>query len=81
MKGSHTYSIQMSSSQPPDPVTSCANYQLTSFIPRLRSEVTTLFSDCQEGAEPDQPGTVDISHAVLSPGSAEVSIDQDEQTK
>ena len=73
MKGSHTYSIQMSSGQPPDPVTSCANYQLTSFIPNLMSEVTTLFSDCQDGAEPDKLSTVNISRDVLSPGSAEVS--------
>ena len=67
----------MSSGQPPDPVTSCANYELTSFIPHLMSKVTTLFSDCQDGAEPDKLGAVDISQAVLSPGSAEVSNQQD----
>ena len=62
----------MSRDQPHEPEPCCANYQLTSFIPRLMSEVNTLISDCQEEADPDQCSTVDIGQAVFSPGLAEV---------
>ena len=72
MLGSHTYTIQMSRDQPHEPEPCCANYQLTSFIPRLMSEASTLISDCQEEADPDQHVTVDINKAVFSPGLAEV---------
>ena len=71
MEGNHTYIIQMSDQPHND--TSCANYQLISFIPHLMSEVNTLFTDCLEEADPDGHVTVDISQAVFTPGADEVS--------
>merc|ERR1712026_354339 len=68
--GNHTYIIQMSDQPHND--TSCATYQLISFIPHLMSEVNTLFTDCVEEADPDGHVTVDISQAVFTPGADEM---------